>query len=67
MATLTIAYEVSADKFNKIEQLIESELTYNSYWSGASIDLIRGDFTSMSSDSEDANVLFHAVQEIILN
>lgn len=67
MTTITIAYEVSNSAFERIESLVERELTHNSVFSGAKIEIERGDFTSIDSDEYDYVSLTHKINDIITN
>ncbi|PLY35366.1 hypothetical protein F164LOC_20735 [Pectobacterium carotovorum] len=67
MATITIAYEVSEEAFTKIESLVASEIDQTSFFSGALINIERGEFTSIDSDEYDYLELLNKIHGIIAN
>lgn len=65
MTTITIAYEVSADKFTEIQTMVESEAIHNVNHGGETFNVVRGDFTSIDKDDAEYVVLLGKVQDII--
>lgn len=65
MTTITIAYDVSADKFAKIEALAEQEALYNYSHNGEVINVERGDFTCIDKESYSHASLLHKIFNII--
>ncbi|EJG2381881.1 TPA: hypothetical protein ACX3KH_005683 [Raoultella ornithinolytica] len=67
MTTITIAHEVSADKVEAIQQMLNHEEINNVNFNGENFTVERGDFTSIDSD-DDAQyvVLLGKIQDIIL-
>ncbi|QPT15208.1 hypothetical protein I6G37_09810 [Serratia rubidaea] len=65
MTTITIAYEVSADKFAEIQSLVESESTNNANHNGEVFNIERGDFTSIDKDDAEYVVLLGKIQDVI--
>ena len=66
-----IAHEVPDDKVKQIEAFLEQEQIRNIDWTGHSLDIVRGDFTSVDEDEvplghgEDATILVRAILDII--
>lgn len=65
MTTITIAYEVSADKFQQIEQLVASEEIHNISFNGEEFSVERGDFTAVDKEDADYVILLAKINEII--
>jgi hypothetical protein len=65
MTTITIAYEVPADKFQAIQQMVSQEEVRNVNFNGEDFNVERGDFTSIDSEEAEHVVLLGKVQDII--
>ena len=66
MTTITIAYEVSAEKFQTIAALVEEQQTHNVNFNGEEISIERGDFTQIDEDGAEYVQLLNKIQDIIL-
>lgn len=67
MTTITVAYDVSEEKFDAIRELAEHEQKYNAGFNGDALNVERGDFTCIkNNDDLDAVILLNKVQSIIV-
>ena len=65
MTTITVAYEVSADKVEAIQKMINQEEINNINFNGEDFTVERGDFTSIDKDDAEYVILLGKVQSII--
>ncbi|WP_456309790.1 hypothetical protein [Serratia proteamaculans] len=65
MTTITIAYEVSQEKLQQIEQLVAAEEIHNVNFNGEDFSVGRGDFTSIDKEDADYLILLSKINEII--
>lgn len=66
MTTITIAYEVSADKVQAIQNMVNQEQMRNANFNGETFKIERGDFTSIDKDDAEYVILLGKAQDIIL-
>lgn len=65
MTTISIAYEVSEDKFQQIEQLVAAEEVSNVNFNGEDFSVERSDFTSIEKEDAEYVILLGKINEII--
>lgn len=65
MTTITISYDVTADKFQQIEQLIASEEINNADFNGEEFNIERGDFTCIDNEEHAYAKLLYKILDII--
>lgn len=66
MATITIAYEVPADKAVAINKMVEHEQIHNVNFNGEMFTIERGDVTCIDKDDAEYVILLGKIQDIIL-
>ena len=66
MTTISIAYEVSEEKFQQIAQMVADEEIRNVNFNGEDFQLERGDFTSIDKEDAEYVALMNKINNIIL-
>lgn len=66
MTTISIAYDVSEEKFQQIAKMVADEEIRNVNFNGEDFSLERGDFTSIDKDDAEYVVLMKKINNIIL-
>lgn len=65
MTTISIAYEVSEEKFQQISQLVADQEISNVDFNGEDFQIERGDFTSIDKDDAEYVTLLNKINDII--
>ncbi|SMB46742.1 hypothetical protein SPRA44_610020 [Serratia proteamaculans] len=65
MTTITIAHDVSTEKAEAIQNMVDHEQAHNVNFNGESFTIERGDFTSIDKDDAEYVILLGKVQDII--
>ncbi|GKW27792.1 hypothetical protein AB6D34_09305 [Pectobacterium brasiliense] len=65
MTTITIPFDVSDEVLEKIECIIDHEITHNSFFNGALIKIERGEYSDIDSDDYDCISLLKKINHII--
>lgn len=65
MTTISIAYEVSEEKFQQISQMVADQEIRNVNFNGEDFQIERGDFTGIDGDEYSHVELMSAIQTII--
>ena len=65
MTTITIAHDVSADKVEAIQQMLNHEEINNINFNGEDFAVERGDFTSIDKDDAEYVILLGKIKNII--
>jgi hypothetical protein len=65
MTTISIAYEVSEEKFQQISQMVADQEIHNVNFNGEDLEVARGDFTCIDKDDAEYIVLLNKINDII--